>query len=114
MHWVKETDIKRYRDDLQILPTSNTTDIYRYSNTTLKHDSLKSSPLLLKKVALWTGHECRANNSTTANTANEANENLTDRIDKFMDLISQKNTYRVPLKLLTNIDLVNHPIKLDT
>lgn len=74
----------------------------------------KNSPLLSKKVALSTGHECRANNSTTTNTANEADGNLTDRIDKFMDLISQKNTYRIPLKLLTNIDLVNHPIKLDT
>lgn len=74
----------------------------------------KNSPLLSKKVALSTGHESRVNNSTTTNTANEADGNLTDRTDKFMDLISQKNTYRIPLRLLTNIDLVNHPIKLDT
>lgn len=37
-----------------------------------------------------------------------------DKIDKFTNLINQQNTCRVPLKFLTNIGLVNHPIKFDT
>ena len=35
-HWIKEIDIKCYGDDLQILPTDNPTDIYRYFDKILK------------------------------------------------------------------------------
>ena len=28
-HWIKEIDIKQYGDDLQILPSGNSTNIYR-------------------------------------------------------------------------------------
>ena len=35
--WIKEIDIKRYEDHLQIILTNNVTDIYRYLNTILKH-----------------------------------------------------------------------------
>lgn len=31
-HWIKKIDIKRYGDDLQILPVGNSTDVYQYSN----------------------------------------------------------------------------------
>lgn len=44
-HWIKEITIKRYGDNLQILPTTNTTEIYRYSGSMLKHmpkDALKT------------------------------------------------------------------------
>ena len=30
-HWLKEVDVKLYPDDIRILPTNNTVDIYRYS-----------------------------------------------------------------------------------
>ena len=33
----KKVDIRRYRDDVRILPTNGTVDIYRYSNSLLKH-----------------------------------------------------------------------------
>ena len=36
-HWIKEIDIKRYGDDIPILPITNMVDIYRYSNELLKH-----------------------------------------------------------------------------
>ena len=36
-HWPKEVDIKRYPDDIHILPTNNTVDIYRYSEKMLKY-----------------------------------------------------------------------------
>ena len=36
-HWIKEIDIKRYADDIPILPLSNTVEIYKYSDAMLKH-----------------------------------------------------------------------------
>ena len=36
-HWIKEIDIKRLGDDTPILPTSNTVEIYKYSDGILKH-----------------------------------------------------------------------------
>ena len=36
-HWIKEIDIKRLGDDIPILPTTNTIDIYKYFNAMLKH-----------------------------------------------------------------------------
>ena len=36
-HWLKEVDIKRYPDDVRILPTNNIVGIYRYSEKMLKH-----------------------------------------------------------------------------
>ena len=30
MHWLREVDIKRYPDDIHILPINNTISIYRY------------------------------------------------------------------------------------
>ena len=36
-HWIKEIDIKRLGDDTPILPTSNTVEIYKYSDAILKN-----------------------------------------------------------------------------
>ena len=36
-HWIKEIDIKRYGDDLPVLPLTNTVEIYKYSYAMLKH-----------------------------------------------------------------------------
>ena len=35
-YWIKEIDIKRYGDDIPILPLSNTVDVYRYFDEHLK------------------------------------------------------------------------------
>ena len=40
-HWIKEIDIKHLGDDIPILPTTNTINIYRYSDAMLKHLSKK-------------------------------------------------------------------------
>ena len=39
---------------------------------------------------------------------------LTVKIRKFADLIIKKNAFRIPLRFLTDISIVNHPIELDT
>ena len=36
-NWIKEIDIKRLGDDTPILPTTNTVEIYKYSDAILKH-----------------------------------------------------------------------------
>ena len=36
-HWIKEIDIKRLGADFPVLPTTNTVDIYKYSDAMLKH-----------------------------------------------------------------------------
>ena len=67
-HWIKELNIKRYGDDIPILPLTNTVliQIYKYSDVMLKHiedDGLKSfqNDLLYsnKKVSLSTGEDRR-------------------------------------------------------
>ena len=57
-NWLKEIDIKRYGDVLQILPIINFRDIYRYSDAIVKHipkDALRpinqSHCLLIKTEA---------------------------------------------------------------
>ena len=37
VHWLKELDIKCYPNEIHILPTNNTVDIYRHSEKMLKH-----------------------------------------------------------------------------
>ena len=36
-HWVKDVTVKRYGDDIAVLPINTTLDIYRYSESMLKH-----------------------------------------------------------------------------
>ena len=38
-HWLKEIDIKKYGDVLQILPVSYSTEVYKYSKAMLKYMS---------------------------------------------------------------------------
>ena len=40
--------------------------------------------------------------------------NLNKRIDKFQDLLGKKKIYRIPLRFLINLDLVNFPISFNT
>ena len=41
-HWLKEIDIERYGNDLQILPVTNSTEVYKYSDAMLKHMPIKA------------------------------------------------------------------------
>ena len=118
-HWIKEIDIKCYGDDLQILPTDNPTDIYRYFDKILKlllRNVLKTFEITLlhsrKKPVLTGNCDRRPNNSD--NASNRTDENLTDRVAKLANIINGENAYSIPLRFLCDIGLVNIPIKLDT
>ena len=36
-HWIKDVTVKRYGDDIAVLPINTTLDTYRYSESMLKH-----------------------------------------------------------------------------
>ena len=47
-HWIKDVTVKRYGDDIAVLPINTTLDTYRYSESMLKYMPEKRS-LLFKK-----------------------------------------------------------------
>ena len=47
-HWFTDIDIRRYRDDMMILPTNNGVSITNYANAQMKHLPAKSVKRLLK------------------------------------------------------------------
>ena len=55
-HWLKEIDARRYPDDVRILPTNNTVEIYQYAAQQLKHlpnkclDDMRETLLYEKKA----------------------------------------------------------------
>ena len=50
VHWFTDIDIRRYPDDMMILPTNNSVDIYQYSNAQMKYLPEKSVKKLLKTM----------------------------------------------------------------
>ena len=112
--WLKEIDTKCYPDEIHILPTSNTIDIYTYSKKKmLKHLPYKAlntiEDILLysrKKVVIPNGDNRRSNTSTTE--AGRAGLNLNYRLNNFNSLISKKEFYRIPLKYFVNLGLANY------
>ena len=89
-HQIKEINIKRYGDDLQILATGKSTEIYRYSNAILKYmlkDALKTfiKTLLNSKDDVQVFHGC---NRSPHNT----NDNLTNRLAKFTMHFKKRKT----------------------
>ena len=121
-HWIKELDIKRYGDDIPILPLTNTVEIYKYSDAILKHmegDALKTfqNDLLYsnKKVNLPTGESRRKHYTTQAADADKrTDDNLDDRLDKFSDQLQNEYYYMIPLRFLCDLGLESQPVKFNT
>ena len=49
-HWFTVIDIRRYPDDMTILPTNNSLNIYQYSNAQMKYLPEKLAKKLLKTM----------------------------------------------------------------
>ena len=103
VHFTKEIDIRRYSNNIRILPTNNTVDIYRHSDTMLKHmpdDAWKTSWNIIiyskKAVKLANNVDRRPNNTDNSRTDN----NLEDQIDKFHDLLGKKKKIQNTFKIL--------------
>ena len=117
--WFTEIDIKRYPDDVKLLPTDKTITIYDYANAQLNYlpkDSVKkirkSSLYSNLPVYLPVNTDRRPNNDDT--DANRSDPNLTWRLNNLHNFAFQKNEYRIPLGLITDLGLCNFPVQTDT
>ena len=112
---MKETNIKIFGDDIEILPTNNLLESYRYSEALLKHmpkDSIKifeNTLLYSKKMVKYPANQDRRPNNN-AIAVLRTNENIAEIIQKLTNMINMTKTYRVPLRYLCDIGKVNHPI----
>ena len=121
-HWIKEIDIKRLGDDTPILPTTNTVEIYKYSDAILKHIPknalavIENDLLYSKKKVKLPADEDRRDQHTTAgeDADNRKDDNIDERIQKFQNQLKNTYWYRIPLKYLCDIGYVNTPIKFNT
>ena len=118
-HWFTDIDIRRRPDDMRILPTNNSVDIYQHSNALMKYLPEKSVKKLLKTmlysnkpVYLEKSIDRRPNNDTS--DAKWTDPNLTYRLVQLKDYIFEKNVYRIPLSRIIDLGLVNFSAKTDT
>ena len=118
-NWFTDIDIRRYPDDMRILPTNNSVDIYQYSNAQLKYLPKKAALTFLKTflycnkpVYLDTDVDRRPNNDEQI--TDRSDPNLTERLDKLTDWIFFKKNYRIPLGLIVDLGLINFCVKTDT
>ena len=52
-HWFTDIDIRRYPDDMMILPTNNSVSVANYSNAQMKHLPAKLVKKLLKTMLYY-------------------------------------------------------------
>ena len=120
-HWIKEIDVKRYGDDISILPLTSTVEIYKHSDAMLKYEddeALKTYQNYLlysnKSVNLPDGEERRSHRTNDANVGKRKDNFFDVRIDKFANQLKSEFYYRIPLRFLCDLGLVNQPIKFNT
>ena len=121
-HWLKEIDTKRLGDDIPILPTTNTIDIYKYSDAMLKHlpkkelKVIENNLLYSKKKFKLPDDEDRRDEQTAAgeDADNRTDDNIDEKIQKFQNQLKNVYWYRNPLRYICNLGLVNTPITFKT
>ena len=118
-HWFTDTDIRRYPDDMRILPTNTSVDIYQYSNAQMKYFPEKSVKKLLKTmlysnkpVYLTKYVDKRSYNDNS--DAKRTDPNLTYRLVELKYYIFEKHVYRIPVSLIVDLGLVNFSFKTNT
>ena len=117
-HWIREIDIMKYRTNKSIIPTTTPKEIYRYSDSMLKHlprnalKMIEKDLLYSKKSVIIPGNEDRRSHNNN-NEAFRIDDNLEDREDKFAAQIGSKYFYRIPLKYFCNLGKINFPTKTD-
>ena len=121
-HWIKEIDIKRLGDDIPILPTTNTIDIYKYFNAMLKHlpkkalKVIENDLLYSKKKVKLPDDEDRQDERTAAGEDADirTDNNINERIQKFKNQLKNVYWYIILLKYICDLELVNTPMKFST
>ena len=126
-HWIKDVTVKRYDDDIAVLPINTTLDTYRYSESMLKHmpktalATFQKELLYSNKKVIIKGNTAnslndRRNHIAAAANNSEKDDNIDDRIAKFNanNALHSVKTYRIPLRYLVDLGLVNLPTAFDT
>ena len=118
-HWFTNIDIRRYPDDMNILPTNNSVSVANYSNAQMKYLPEKSVKKLLKtmlycnKPVYLTGDNTRRPNND-ATDANRTDPNLTYRLKELKAHLFKRWVYKIPLLYLCDLGKVNFAISTDT
>ena len=125
-HWIKDVIVRRYGDDVAVLSINAVLEVYRYSDAMLKHlpdgvlATFQDQLLYSKKKVIIKGNAANSFNDRRSHIAAAArnsntDDNLENRISKFNDenALSQTNMYRIPLKYLVDLGLVNLPTEFD-
>ena len=101
--WLKGVDIRRYPDDVRILPINNTVEVYNYAAQQIKHlptkslDDIKETILYEKKAVVLTGNRDRRLNNKGA-PADRTDANLSERVTDFHGLL-KKNILQNSIRL---------------
>ena len=125
-HWIKDVTVKRYGDYIAVLPINTTLETYRYSESMLKHlpddvlatfqkDLLHSNKKVIIKCNAANTLNDRRNHIAAAANNSETDASINDRIEKFNNNNALQNArvYRVPLRYLVDLGLVNIPTSFD-
>ena len=118
-HWFTNIDVRRYPDDMNILPTNNSVSIANYSNAQMKYLPKKSVKKLLKtmlhcnKPVYLDRDDTRRPNNDAAD-ANRSDPNLTYRIANLKSHLFKKWVYKIPLLYLCDLGRVNFAITTNT
>ena len=122
-HWIKDITVKRYGGDIAVLLINTTLETYRYSESMLKHllddvlATFQKDLLYSNKKVIVKGNAAKDRRSHIAAAANnsETDADIDDRIAKFNNNNALYNlkVYRVPLRYLVDLGLVNIPTSFD-
>ena len=118
-HWFTNIDVRRYPDDMNILPTNNSVSIANYSNAQMKYLPEKSVKKLLKtmlycnKPVYLTGNNTRRPNND-ATDANRTDPNLTYRLKELKAHLFKQWVYKIPLLYLCDLGKVNFAVNTNT
>ena len=114
-HWFTDIDIRRYPDDMNILPTNNSVNIANCSNAQMKYLPEKSVKIFLKNM-LYSNKPVYldADGTRRANSTDDdrTDPNLTYGIANLKAHLFKKWVYKIPL--LCDLGKVNFTEKTDT
>ena len=117
--WFTEIDIKRYPDNVKVLPTDKTISIYDYAKAQLKYlpkDSVKKirKLLLYSNLLVYLPANTDRHPNNDNDDADRRDPSLTWRLNNLHDHTFLKSEYRIPLGLITDLGLCNFPVQTNT
>ena len=119
-HWFRDIDIRRYPDDMMILPTNNSFSIANYSNAQMKHLPAKSVKKLLKTMlyynidVVYNQDDMDRRSYNSATDKDRTDPNLDYQLANLKDFIFKKNVYEIPLTPISDLGKCNFTVKTDT